>query len=164
MLVSGAAAPLKPSVCCFLSAWTCDSLIPVTFLLSFGRFSSFASFFFSFRLFRVESGETVSSTCHLHECTDPTLNSVAWGNLHEDFVQLFSPWQYEQCERHAWSTRRCQSVTSPSLSVYRAALQAEQVFGLQGRRRRRRRCQLLSHARMWYSSLETLHLLKINRN
>lgn len=103
------------AVCLLFSfSWTCGSLIPVTFLF---LWPVFQCRLFLLQIIQRESRETRSSTCHLHECTDPTLNSVAWGNLHEDFVQLFSPWQYEQCERHAWSARRCQTYLSLSVSL-----------------------------------------------
>lgn len=54
--------------------------------------------------------------------------------------------------------------TRSSLSLWQfteAALQAKQVFGLQGRPRRRPCCQLLSHCRVWDPDFQSLPLLEL---
>jgi len=142
------------AVCLLLSfSWTCGSLILVTFLFPACSLSL---------LDYAESRETQSSTCHLHECTYRTLNSVAWCNLHEDFVQLFSAlatWTVWASRMVSWPVSER---TSLPLSLSRAALQAKQVFILQGHPWPRPHCQLLSKCGMCIQTLtlETLYLLK----
>lgn len=114
------------SVCCFSFSRTCGSLIPVTF----PGFPASPSIIQKNRKLNL-------SSAWMHRSS--TLNSVSWGNLHEDFVQL-------SFSLAIWASRMVgpTGVTALLLSVYRSTLQAKQVFGLQGHPRRRPGCQLLS--------------------